>query len=297
MHLQEFQDYLTLEKHYSIHTCTSYINDLNQFIASLEIHGVDLDEANYSMVRQWMSDLMEAGISSRTINRKVSSLKAYFKYLRIQGYRDDNIMSLHKSLKTSKKVQVPFSQKEIRAFLSVVFDESSFEDIRDRAIIELLYVTGMRRAELINLTSGNVDFNKGKIKVLGKRNKERIIPLLDSTCIILKQYVRVKENDGLSISDYFFVTRKGQPVYSSLIYRIVTSKLKKASVKFKVSPHVLRHTFATHLLDQGADLNAVKELLGHASLASTQVYTHTSMQALKDSHAKSHPRNNKSPNR
>ncbi|BAO55478.1 tyrosine-type recombinase/integrase [Nonlabens marinus] len=290
MHLSDFKKYLSLEKHYSAHTSDSYLRDLEQFQELLKTHEVSLDEANYSMVRQWMSELMDSGISSRSINRKMSSLKAYYKFLRAQGHTEKNIMTLHKSLKTSTKVQVPFSQKEVGELLNQPYDKTSFVAVRDRAIIELLYVTGMRRAELISLDINAVEVSQGRIKVLGKRNKERIIPLLEHTQTILLDYLSLR--DELSgESNRFFITESGNSIYPSLVYRTVTSYLKQVSLKVKVSPHVLRHTFATHLLDKGADLNAVKELLGHSSLASTQVYTHTSMQALKNIHSKAHPRN------
>ena len=290
MHLSDFKKYLTLEKHYSVHTSNSYLRDLEQFQQFLTAHEVTIDHANYSMVRQWMSELMDSGISSRSINRKMSSLKAYYKFLRAQGVLETNMMSLHKSLKTSSKVQVPFSQKEVGELLNQPYDKTSFTAVRDRAIIELLYVTGMRRAELIGLDLNAVEISKGQIKVLGKRNKERIIPLIKHSQIILNDYVMLRDELPAS-NNCFFITELGKPLYPSLVYRTVTSYFKQVSLKVKVSPHVLRHTFATHLLDKGADLNAVKELLGHSSLASTQVYTHTSMQALKNIHSKAHPRN------
>lgn len=292
MHLSDFEKYLKLEKHYSAHTSSSYLRDLKQFQEFLqEEHEVQLALANYSMVRQWMSQLMDSGISSRSINRKMSSLKAFYKFLRAQDVSEVNIMALHKSLKTGKKVQVPFSQKEVEALLRQAYDRESFTDVRDRAVIELLYVTGMRRAELIGLDLDAVQITQARIKVLGKRNKERIIPLLKDSQEILSDYLKLRNQIASTNEKRFFLTEAGKATYPSLIYRIVTGYFKQVSVKIKVSPHVLRHTFATHLLDKGADLNAVKELLGHSSLASTQVYTHSSMQALKNTHSKAHPRN------
>lgn len=293
MHIIEFKKYLELEKHYSVHTISSYLRDLDQFKEAISKYEIDLDEVSYSMVRQWMVMMIESGINSRSINRKMSSLKAYFKFLRARGYVDHNIMNLHKSLKVAKKVQVPFSQKEIGALLNTSYDPHSYVEVRDRAIIELLYVTGMRRAELISLDLNAVDIINKRIKVLGKRNKERIVPIVGVSIKVIEDYLKVRKQICDVNNQLFFLTVKGKPIYPSLVYRVVREYLKVVSVKVKVSPHVLRHTFATHLLDKGADLNAVKELLGHASLASTQIYTHTSMQALKSIHAKAHPRNNK----
>ncbi|WP_194850885.1 tyrosine-type recombinase/integrase [Nonlabens antarcticus] len=291
MKLPEFKKYLESEKHYSAHTSSSYIRDLEQFQEFIKEHEVDLKDANYSMVRQWMSELMDAALTSRTINRKMSSLKSYYKYLRAQNHLDSNMMVLHKSLKIAKKVQVPFSQKELSDLFNQPYNEDSFAEVRNRAMIELLYVTGMRRAELMGLTLDAVQISQDRVKILGKRNKERIVPLLKSSTQILTDYLNLRNPLTTDNENHFFITDSGNPVYASLIYRVVTDYFKQVSLKVKVSPHILRHTFATHLLDQGADLNAVKELLGHTSLASTQVYTHTSMQALKDIHRKAHPRN------
>lgn len=291
MDLEEFRNYLQLEKHYSVHTVSSYLKDLEQFQEFIKHHEIDLKDAHYSMVRQWMSELMDSSMASRSINRKMSSLKAFYKYLRTQGHIDSNIMALHKSLKTSTKVQVPFSQKEVGELFQQSYNKESFVEVRDRAMIELLYVTGMRRAELIGLRIESVEVSQGRVKVLGKRNKERIVPLLNFSLKLLQDYLNLRDAIATASESCFFLTESGKPIYPSLIYRVVTGYFKQISLKTKVSPHVLRHTFATHLLDQGADLNAVKELLGHSSLASTQVYTHTSMQALKDIHRKAHPRN------
>ncbi|SCY45159.1 integrase/recombinase XerC [Nonlabens sp. Hel1_33_55] len=293
MHISEYKNYLELERQYSSHTSESYLRDLEQFAEFLKANDTNLENAHYSMVRQWMATLVEQEVSARSINRKMSSLKSYFKFLRNQGYVDHNIMSQHKSLTVSKKIQIPFSQKEVGELLSADYDLSSFNEVRDRAVIELLYVSGIRRAELLGLSISRVDLESNKLKVLGKRNKERVVPLMSSTVKILKQYLNLRESVQLNDVDVFFLTEKGKPIYASLVYRIVNGYFKRVSLKTKVSPHVLRHTFATHLLDQGADLNAIKELLGHASLASTQVYTHTSMQALKNVHASAHPRNKK----
>ncbi len=290
MDLSSFKKYLSLEKHYSPHTCEAYIRDLLQFQMFLESYELTLEQATYPIIRQWMASLVEKEISSQTVNRKMSSLKTYYKYLLQQGKIDVQVMSSHKSLKTSAQVQVPFSKGELQSILESPYNPESFEEVRDRLIIELLYVTGMRRAELISLRIIDVQLESKQLKVKGKRNKERIIPLLTQSLNLIKDYLKLRDLIDTP-GNAFLITVKGRPLYPSLVYRVVSNFFKKASLKVKVSPHVLRHSFATHLLDQGADLNSVKELLGHSSLASTQVYTHTSMQALKKIHATAHPRN------
>jgi integrase/recombinase XerC len=290
MDLSQFQQYLQLEKKYSLHTCEAYIRDLRQFqIFLLEVHSVRLIDAIHAMVREWMTVLLDKNVSARTVNRKMASLKAYYKFLRVQGITDGNIMTLHKSLKTHKNVQVPFSQKEMQTLLDSPLDEGDFTSLRDRCIVELLYATGMRRAELISLTLDAVDLINHEVRIVGKRNKERIVPLLPSISERLLIYVHHR-NKYASSSNYFFLTEKAAALYPALVNRIVKQYLSQVSNKVKISPHILRHTFATHLLDQGAELNGVKELLGHASLASTQIYTHTSMHALKGVYNKAHPR-------
>jgi integrase/recombinase XerC len=202
-----------------------------------------------------------------------------------------NPLSKHKALKTSKKVQVPFSEEEVQTVIDALHHEDSFEGLRNKLIIELFYTTGIRRVELITLQLTDVDLSLKTIKVLGKRNKERVIPLLETVIHTLELYLE-KRNSLSAIVDaeYLFLTKKGIKIYETLVYRIINAYFSQASTKLKKSPHILRHSFATHLLNQGADLNAVKELLGHTSLAATQVYTHNSIAELKKIHLKAHPR-------
>jgi integrase/recombinase XerC len=205
-----------------------------------------------------------------------------------------NPLAKHKALKTAKKIEIPFSEAEMAELLNELPFEKSFEGVRDRLIIELFYATGMRRSELINLSVQNLDLSNHTLKVLGKRNKERIIPLLESMIQLFDEYFTLrKEVVNLQDSDAVFLTSKGNKIYETLVYRIINGYFSKVSSKVKKSPHILRHTFATHMLNQGADLNSVKELLGHSSLASTQVYTHNSIAELKKVHSKAHPRNRK----
>lgn len=301
MPFTQFIDYLLLEKKYSTHTILAYRNDLDGFLVFVESNYDDLDLAagevgiktvNYGIIRSWIVFLVDSGISNRSINRKISSLKSYYKFLLKTKQIEENPLAKHKALKMSRKLQVPFSEKEIDDVIQLLSEEKGFEGLRNRLIVELFYATGIRRAELVNLKISQVSISEKTIKVLGKRNKERIIPLLPSIELTLNQYLR--EREELSIiedEEFLLLSKKGIKIYETLVYRVINSYFSKASEKVKRSPHILRHSFATHLLNEGADLNAVKELLGHASLASTQVYTHNSMAQLKRVYKNSHPRN------
>lgn len=303
MPFTQFIDYLLLEKKYSAHTILAYRNDLDGFLVFVESNYDDLDLAagevgiktvNYGIIRSWIVFLVDSGISNRSINRKISSLKSYYKFLLKTKQIEENPLAKHKALKMSRKLQVPFSEKEIDDVIRLLSEEKGFEGLRNRLIVELFYATGIRRAELVNLKISQVSISEKTIKVLGKRNKERIIPLLPSIELTLNQYLR--EREELSIiedEEFLLLSKKGIKIYETLVYRVINSYFSKASEKVKRSPHILRHSFATHLLNEGADLNAVKELLGHASLASTQVYTHNSMAQLKRVYKNSHPRNSK----
>ena len=291
---EAFSDYLLLEKKYSSHTVGAYLNDIMSFELFLKesFDQENADLVNYSQVRSWIVFLVDQNISNVSINRKMASLKAFYKFLLKTKQIEINPMLKHKSLKTPKVIQIPFSEKELQDLLTVIDVPVGFEEIRDKLIVEMFYVTGMRRAELIHLMIKNVDRSNNTIKVLGKRNKERIIPILPIIADQIDLYI--KERDGLeSVADYdyFFVSKKGLKLSESFVYRLINSYFSRVSEKVKKSPHVLRHTFATHLLNNGADLNSVKELLGHSSLASTQVYTHNSLAELKKVYRGAHPRN------
>lgn len=296
MPFSEFTDYLTLEKNYSAHTVTAYLKDLRSF-AEFAKDGYEVEvinEVSYSIIRSWIVHLVEQGISNRSINRKVASLKAYFKFLLKTKQISVSPLAKHKALKTSSKVQVPFSEKEIEDVLALLQEAEGFEGIRDKLIVELFYSTGMRRAELVHLKCADVDIEQASVKVLGKRNKERIIPLLPSVVETIKVYLTARQElEIIKDPNYLLLSKKGVKIYETLVYRIINSYFSLASEKVKRSPHILRHSFATHLLNEGADLNAVKELLGHSSLASTQVYTHNSIAQLKEVYRNSHPRNTK----
>ncbi|WP_339656332.1 tyrosine-type recombinase/integrase [uncultured Salegentibacter sp.] len=295
MPFSQFLDYLQLEKKYSPNTLTAYKTDLESFSEFIlfEFEEKDLSKVHYSQIRNWIVSLVDQGVSNRSINRKISSLKAYYRFLQKTGDIEFSPLAKHKALKTASKIQVPFSEAEISQVLEQI-DISDFEGFRDRLIVELFYTTGMRRIELIEIKLQDVDLSGKYVKVLGKRQKERIIPLLPGVISNLENYISKRADlvKGQETS-YLFVTQKGIKLYESLVYRIINNYFSKVSGKIKRSPHILRHSFATHLLNQGANLNAVKELLGHSSLAATQVYTHNSISELSKVHQMAHPRNKK----
>ena len=291
--IEKFIDYISLEKKYSLHTVAAYRRDIEMFQAfSLqEFSNPCIEKSHYVEIRSWIVKLVSSGLSNRTINRKISSLNSFYKYLQRVELIKSNPLGTHKALKVAKRVQVPFSEKEILEVLSG-FDANDFESLRDKLLVELLYSTGIRREELIGLTHASVDLDNNSIKVLGKRNKERYVPLLGSVKETLSSYLQVKQ-ELFQEKDRLFVTNQGNKFYGTLVYRIIKRYFSSVSTKVKKSPHVIRHSFATHLLNEGADLNSVKELLGHSSLASTQVYTHTSLDHLKEVYNQAHPRSKK----
>lgn len=291
-----FLDYLNLEKNYSKHTLIAYHKDLEGFreFASLEFDFSEINNVSYAIIRSWIVKLVDDGVSNSTINRKISSLRTYYKFLLKIGDIDVSPLAKHKVLKTAKILQVPFSEKEIENVLEILKEENSFVGLRNKLIVELFYSTGMRRAELINLKLNDISDSQKTIKVLGKRNKERIIPLLPSALNTIASYLDYRKSLS-SIKDvhYLLLTKKGAKIYETLVYRVINNYFSKASEKVKKSPHILRHSFATHLLNEGADIKSVKELLGHSSLASTQIYANNSISKLKQVYKNAHPRNSK----
>lgn len=292
--ITSFLEYLSLEKKYSVHTIKAYRRDLISFqnfcIESYQQEKIS--DINYSQIRSWIVDLVERKVSNRSVNRKISSLKSFYKYLQKIKIIQNNPLSSHKALKTSKKIQVPFSIKEVNEVLSNIVTEDSFESTRNKLIVALFYSTGMRRTELIQLKMNSINFSEKQLKVIGKRNKERLLPLLPSVLKSMHNYI--KQRDLIDTSeDYLFLTSKGNKLYETLVYRIINNYFSNVSSKLKKSPHILRHSFASHMLNEGADLNSVKELLGHSSLASTQVYTHNSLEQLKKVYKQAHPRSTK----
>lgn len=292
----KFRDYLGLEKNYSPHTVTAYLNDLDFFQAFLKgtFDDDDLIRVNYNQIRAWIVSLSDDGVSNSSINRKISSLKSFYKFLLKTKQIETSPLLKHKALKSSKKLQIPFSEKELDLVLNQIVYPEGFEGVRDKLVVDLFYTTGIRRAELIGLKLHNVDLSNGTIKVLGKRNKERIIPILP----VVQNQIRIYLDERSRLQpiiddDSFFLLLKGVKLNDSFVYRLINYYFSNVSEKVKKSPHILRHTFATHLLNHGADINSVKELLGHSSLASTQVYTHSSLAELKKIYGSAHPRNQK----
>jgi integrase/recombinase XerC len=289
-----FRDYLQLEKNFSSHTVIAYVSDVVSFESFIksEFDSDNLIEVNYSLIRSWIVYLVDNEISNTSVNRKITALKSYYKFLLKTKQIEVSPLLKHKALKTPKTLQIPFSEKELDEVLHQIKYKEGFEGVRDKLIIDLFYSTGIRRTELIHLKIINIDLSNATLKVLGKRNKERILPLLPIITNQFKLYLAERAYlERITDNEYFFLTLKGVKMNDSLVYRLINYYFSNVSEKVKKSPHILRHTFATHLLNNGADLNSVKELLGHSSLASTQVYTHNSLFELKKIYSESHPRN------
>ena len=293
MAIVKFIDYVKKEKNYSPHTLTAYQNDLQRFASfcATEFQETSIDLIDYPLIRSWIVSLGQEGKSNRTINRKISVLRSYYNFLMRIEVRATNPLRKHKPLKEEKKVQLPFTKKEIAELLDGAHFEDTHQGLLAKTIIETLYSTGMRRTELVHLEHRQVDFENNRLKVIGKRNKERIIPMIPSLKKQLHHFATltasVRNKTG---NPYFFCNQKGEKISDTLVYQLVNDYFNKVSTKVKRSPHMLRHSFATHLLNQGADLNTVKDLLGHASLAATQIYTHSSMEQIKAVYKDAHPR-------
>lgn len=294
MLIQNFIDYLHFEKRYSPKTLTAYQNDLRQFFDFIRdtYELSDAISADYQMVRSWIVHLLGNNISARSVNRKISALKSFYKYLQKQELIEINPVLKVTPPKTNKKLPEFVDKEKMDMLFDPAIFTDDFEGIRDKLIIELLYYTGIRLSELINIKDTDIDLLRSQIKVTGKRNKERLIPITDElkNTIELYKHVRDNEIERLKSNSYFFVTIKGKNIYEKLVYRVVNSYLSQVSTLQKNSPHVLRHTFATHMLNNGADLNAIKEILGHSNLAATQVYTHNTIEKLKTVYKQAHPR-------
>lgn len=287
-----FEDYLLKEKNYSLLTVGAYVRDLEVFRDFVfESYQVALEQVEYVYVRAWLVQLIESGLSNVSVNRKVASLKAYYKFLLKSKQIKVSPLAKHQSLKVAKKIQVPFSEKELENALLMLPFKEGFEGVRDKLIVDLLYTTGMRRSELIDLQLSNVDLSAGVLKVLGKRKKERIIPILDEISLQIQAYLQERARlENIIDANNLFLLLNGKKINETFVYRLINCYLSNVSEKLKKSPHMLRHTFATHMLNRGADLNSIKEFLGHSSLASTQVYTQSSLSELKEVYNNAHPR-------
>ena len=292
MNLEIFLNFLKYEKRYSAHTITAYENDLNQFIlfGSQLIDDFSLEQVDYHLIRLWIISLMNEGSVSRTVNRKISTLKSFYRFLHREGLIEANPTDHVIMPKMAKKLPEFVQEKEINFLLDGQFFGADFEGVRDRAILTFFYSSGIRLSELVGLRFGDVNLDTQVVKVTGKRNKDRLIPFPVEMSQILRVYIQMRNTLFPDAGNILFLTNNGDPVYSKLIYRVVNKHLSLVTTIDKRSPHILRHSYATHLLNRGADLNAIKELLGHANLAATQVYTHTSFEQLKKVYKQAHPR-------
>jgi len=293
MFLEKFIEYLRVEKNYSIHTLKAYKTDLNNFQEFLvdSNFNVKIENVDYRIIRLWIVKLVNEKISNRTINRKVSSLKTFYKFLIKTNTIKSSPLIAHSPLKQPKKIQVPFSKEEINNLLDNDYFKDNYSGVLKKTIIIFFYFTGVRRIELISLKLSDVDLDSSILKIYGKRNKERIIPILPKLKKAIVNYLNSKSKnvDNLKLN-LLFLTKDGKQLSEKFVYRTVNEYFKIVSPKVKKAPHVLRHSFATHLINEGADINSVKELLGHSSLSSTQIYSHTSMERIKEVFNNSHPR-------
>jgi integrase/recombinase XerC len=291
-HFGGFLQYIQHIKQYSPHTVTSYRNDLKQFFDFCSSANDDVETViDHHHIRNWIMELMETGNSARTTNRKLSALKTYFRYLMKEGIITVNPMLKVLSPKSEKKLPVFVQEAQMDHLLDDIEFGDDYSGFRNRIIIETFYNTGIRISELIHLKISDIDFSQQIFKVLGKRNKERIMPLSQNFSQLLERFARVREESFPgNQNNWLFLTNKGEKVYPRFVYRVVTKFLMMVTTADKKGPHILRHTFATHMLNHGADLNAIKELLGHANLSATQVYTHNTFEKLKSVYKQAHPR-------
>jgi integrase/recombinase XerC len=292
-HKESFLQYLLIEKRYSVHTIQSYKSDLEQFFSflrSLE-HSCKAEEITSHEVRAWIVSMMDNNYSAVSVHRKISCLRIFYKYLRKESIVQNNPMEKVVLPKRKKKLPVFVAEEALDNLLDKYEFGNDFKGVLNRTIIEMLYLTGMRRAELIGLKNSDVDLSSSTVKVTGKRNKQRIIPLISSFNSRINEYTELRDEQFEKINgDWFFVTLSGKKLYDKYVYNTVRNYLSMVTTIEKKSPHVLRHTFATHMLNNGADLNSIKELLGHANLSATQIYTHNTFEKLKEVYKQAHPR-------
>lgn len=290
--IQSYLNYLSEEKRYSSHTVNAYRKDINQFISFLtsQMEIVDLHEVKNFHVRSWVVELVEEGIANRSINRKIVAIRNFFKYSRRSNPELSNPCDKIQALKTPKRLPSFVQEKDLNnTFELIVNDETNPFQWRDFLIIELLYNTGIRRSELIELKFSDISFYRNVIKVMGKGNKERLVPLSNHLVDDMRRYHELMREEGFN-ENFVFISRSGKKLYPKAVYNVVKKYLSSLTTIEKRSPHVLRHSFATHLMNRGAELNAVKEILGHSSLAATQVYTHNSIEELKSIYKNAHPK-------
>jgi integrase/recombinase XerC len=292
-HKESFLQYLLIQKRYSVHTIQAYKSDLEQFFSFLPSlgHSCIAEDVTSHEVRAWIVSLMETRYSPVSVHRKISCLRMFYKYLRKEGIVKNNPLEKVVLPKRKKTLPVFVAEEALDNLLDKYEFGSDFKGILNRTIIEMLYLTGMRRAELIGLKNSDVDLGSSALKVTGKRNKQRIIPVISSFTSRIEEYINLRDQKfGTIPGDWFFVTFSGKKLYDKYVYNIVRKYLTMVTTIEKRSPHVLRHTFATHMLNHGADLNSIKELLGHANLSATQIYTHNTFEKLKEVYKQAHPR-------
>ena len=288
MHIDDFLNYIAKEKRYSQHTIKGYKTDLIEFSDYTHRYfDLSIECANHRVVRSWFAQMIEDGFKPRTIHRKSSSLKSFYKFLMVRGLLEKSPMDLVPLPKMDKKLPKFVEEKSLDVLLNELEFPDNFEGKRDKLILDLFYQTGIRQSELIGLTLKDVDFTQQQIKVLGKRNKERIIPVSTHLLETISEYVSYRKAQSVA---NLLLTSGGKKLYPKLVYNIVNKYLSKVTTLSQRSPHVLRHSFATHMLNNGAELNSIKELLGHVNLSATQVYTHNSMEKIKTIYKQAHPR-------
>lgn len=292
MFKDRFISFLTFEKRYSPHTIKAYESEVKSFLDFLKAESILFDEVDHKLMRYYFSLFRESGKQASSVNRSISILRSFYKFLQREQLTEKNPVRLIQALKTPKKLPVVVEKEKMNRLLNQMDAEAdSFESTRDFIIMELLFGTGIRLSELLQIKESDIDFYNKKILILGKRNKERFVPMHLTLIEELKAYLEKKKLQNLkNISDYLVVTKEGKKAYAVLVYKVVNKYLSMITSQKKKSPHVLRHSFATSLLDNGADLNAIKELLGHAGLAATQIYTHNSAERLKSIYKQAHPK-------
>ncbi len=294
--IEQYIDYIKYEKRYSVYTIKSYEQDLQQFLKFIrQKYDLGILQADYIHVRAWVVKLSNDSISKRSINRKITSLRSFYKFQKASGSLDSNPAAKIKLLKIPKTLPVFVEEDNMDHLFNDDLFNRDYKGVLSKAIIDLLYATGMRVSELVNLKTKDIDWFQGQLKVLGKRNKERIIPMSENLKESLHLYNKAKNDffdntEFLVDASFFFIGTKGKKIYNKFVYRQINYYLSLVTTIKKRSPHVIRHTFATHMLNNGADLNAIKEILGHASLSATQIYTHNSIEKLKHVYKQAHPK-------
>jgi len=292
LNLELFLNYLKYEKRYSVNTTIAYENDLDQFVlfGKKLVEDFCVEEVDYHLIREWIVSLMNNGTTARSVNRKISTLKTFFKFLMREGVILINPTDKVVVPRMGKKLPVFVQENEMNRLLDERFFTDDFEGKRDKAVVSLFYGTGIRLSELVGIRFQDLNLGEKMVKVNGKRNKERLVPFPMEISTVLGEYIKLRNELFPDSGNFLFLTGNGEQVYNKLIYRIVKKQLSLVTTIEKKSPHILRHSYATHLLNRGADLNAIKELLGHANLAATQIYTHTSFEQLKKVYKQAHPR-------